>query len=138
MRYVLTLDSDTRLPPGACATWSASPRIRTTSRGSTPTPARARGYGILQPHVVTPLAAPEDVTLYHWLFSGQCGIDPYSVASSEVYQDLFGEGTFTGKGLLHVQAMHAVLGGRLPTARCSATTCSKARSRAAPRSPTSR
>ena len=59
-------------------------------------------------------ARREDVTLYHWLFAGQCGIDPYSVASSEVYQDLFGEGTFTGKGLLDVQAVHAVLGGRLP------------------------
>jgi cyclic beta-1,2-glucan synthetase len=48
------------------------------------------------------------------MFAGQCGIDPYSAASSEVYQDLFGEGSFTGKGLLHVQALHAVLGGRLP------------------------
>ena len=55
--------------------------------------------------------------LYHGLFAGQCGIDPYSAATSEVYQDVFGEGTFTGKGLLHVQAMHAVLSGRLPEGR---------------------
>ena len=40
---------------------------------------------------------PRDFTLYHWLFAGQCGIDPYSAASSEVYQDLFGAGSFTGK-----------------------------------------
>ncbi len=115
VRYVLTLDSDTRLPPGRlrdlvgiAAHPHNRPRLAADGRRV------ARGYGILQPHVATPLCAPEDVTLYHWLFSGQSGIDPYSVASSEVYQDLFGEGTFTGKGLLDVQAVHAVLGGRLP------------------------
>ena len=67
--------------------------------------------------MATPLPDPDDVTLYHWLFAGQPGIDPYSAASSEVYQDVFGEGTFAGKGLLHVQAMHAVLGGRLPASQ---------------------
>ncbi|MES2091978.1 MAG: glucoamylase family protein [Pseudomonadota bacterium] len=72
------------------------------------------GYGILQPRIVTPLPTPKDFTLYHWLFPGQCGIDPYSAATSEVYQDIFGEGTFTGKGLLNVAAMQAVLSARLP------------------------
>jgi cyclic beta-1,2-glucan synthetase len=72
------------------------------------------GYGILQPRVVTPLPATKDATLFHWLFAGQCGIDPYSAATSEVYQDVFGEGTFTGKGLLNVHAVHAVLSSRLP------------------------
>ncbi len=73
-----------------------------------------RGYGILQPRVVTPLPPAKDVTPYHWLFAGQPGIDPYSAATSEVYQDVFGEGTFTGKGLLNVAALHAVLTERLP------------------------
>ena len=72
------------------------------------------GYGILQPRIATPLPVPEQVTPFHWLFAGQCGIDPYSVTTSEVYQDLFEEGTFTGKGLLHVNALHRVLSGRLP------------------------
>jgi cyclic beta-1,2-glucan synthetase len=72
------------------------------------------GYGILQPRIVTALPAPHERTLYHWLFAGRCGLDPYSAASSEVYQDLFAEGSFSGKGLLNVQAMHAVLSGRLP------------------------
>jgi cyclic beta-1,2-glucan synthetase len=115
VRYVLTLDSDTRLPPGRlrdlvgiAAHPHNQPQLAADGRRV------ERGYGILQPHVATPLPAPQDVTLYHWLFSGQSGIDPYSIASSEVYQDLFGEGTFTGKGLLHVHAVHAVLGGRLP------------------------
>ncbi|WP_310462305.1 GH36-type glycosyl hydrolase domain-containing protein [Sphaerotilus sp.] len=117
-RYLVTLDSDTRLPPGrlrelvgVAAHPHNQPRFDATGR------AVLSGYGILQPRIVTPLPAPKDVTVYHWLFAGQCGIDPYSAASSEVYQDLFGEGTFTGKGLLNVQAMHAVLAGRLPEGR---------------------
>ncbi|HEY6353048.1 MAG TPA: glucoamylase family protein, partial [Burkholderiaceae bacterium] len=72
------------------------------------------GYGILQPRIVTPLPTLRSFTLYHWLFAGRCGTDPYSAATSEVYQDLFGEGSYTGKGLLNVRAMHAVLAGRLP------------------------
>ncbi|MCY7306302.1 MAG: glycosyltransferase [Rhodoferax sp.] len=114
-RYIVTLDSDTQLPPGrlrelvgVAAHPDNQPRLD----------ARAlrvvEGYGILQPRVATPLPARGDRTLFHWLFAGQCGIDPYSAASSEVYQDLFGEGSFSGKGLLHVQALHDVLSARLP------------------------
>jgi len=113
--YVVTLDSDTRLPPGSlrelvgvAAHPLNQPHLDPQRRRVT------AGYGILQPRVVTPLPRPEALTPFHWLFAGQCGLDPYSTASSEVYQDLFGEGTFTGKGLLHVQAMHAMLAGRLP------------------------
>ena len=114
-RYIVTLDSDTQLPPGRLRELvgvAAHPhnQPRFAADGCTV----LGGYGILQPRVVTPLPAASDLTLYHWLFAGQCGIDPYSAASSEVYQDLFGEGTFTGKGLLNVKAMHAALSGRLP------------------------
>ena len=114
-KYIVTLDSDTQLPPGrlrelvgVAAHPHNQPHLTADGRSV------VSGYGILQPRVATPLPAPKDITLYHWLFAGQCGIDPYSAASSEIYQDLFGEGTFTGKGLLNVQAMHAVLAGRLP------------------------
>ncbi len=135
-RYVVTLDSDTELPPGrlrdlvgVAAHPQNQPRLSADGRSV------AAGYGVLQPRVVTPLPAPRDITLYHWLFAGQCGIDPYSASTSEVYQDLFGEGSFSGKGLLVVSAMHAVLGARLPSeqvlshdllegsiARCAAVT----------------
>ena len=114
-RYVITLDGDTQLPPGRLRDLvgvAAHPHNQPVVDAATRTV--TRGYGILQPRVVTPLPTPKDFTLYHWLFAGQCGIDPYSAASSEVYQDLFDEGTFTGKGLLHVSAMHAVLSNRLP------------------------
>jgi len=118
-RYILTLDSDTQLPPGrlrelvgVAAHPSNRPRL---ALGSGARSSRVvAGYGILQPRLVTPLPLPREDTFFHRMFAGQCGIDPYSAASSEVYQDLFAEGSFTGKGLLHVQAMHAVLGGSLP------------------------
>jgi len=113
--YIVTLDSDTQLPPGSlrelvgvAAHPLNLPRVDVARRRVT------SGYGILQPRVATPLARSGDATPFNWLFAGQGGIDPYSAATSEIYQDLFGEGTFTGKGLLHVQALHAVLGGRLP------------------------
>jgi cyclic beta-1,2-glucan synthetase len=115
IKYIVTLDSDTQLPPGrlrdlvgTAAHPHNQPIFDPRKR------AIVSGYGILQPRVATPLPTAKQFTLYHWLFAGQCGIDPYSAASSEVYQDMFGEGTFTGKGLLNVQAMQAVLSGRLP------------------------
>lgn len=118
IRYVVTLDSDTQLLPGrlrdlvgVAAHPQNQPRLDPAGRRV------AAGYGILQPHVATPLPGAGELTPYHWMFSGQCGIDPYSAASSEVYQDVFGEGSFSGKGLLNVQALHAVLAGRLPPDR---------------------
>ena len=115
IRYIVTLDGDTQLPPGrlrdlvgVAAHPHNQPVVDPVRRIVT------QGYAILQPRVATPLPSPKELTLYHWLFAGQCGIDPYSVASSEVYQDVFGEGSFTGKGLLNVAAMHAVLSHRLP------------------------
>ena len=114
-QYLVTLDSDTQLPTGrlrelvgVAAHPDNQPQLDSSKRTV------VSGYGILQPRVATPLPAPKDFTLYHWLFAGHCGIDPYSAASSEVYQDLFCEGTFTGKGLLNVRAVHAVLSGQLP------------------------
>ena len=114
-RYVVTLDSDTQLPPGRLRELvgvAAHPENR--PRASEDGTRIVGGYGILQPRLVTPLPRPEEDTFFHRMFAGQCGIDPYSAASSEIYHDLFREGSFTGKGLLDVQTLHAVLGGRLP------------------------
>ncbi|WP_421956132.1 GH36-type glycosyl hydrolase domain-containing protein [Polaromonas sp.] len=113
VRYILTLDSDTGLPPAALRELVSiaahplnAPHIDMTSRRVT------GGYGILQPRVVTPLPADAERSPFHAMFAGQCGLDPYSNGSSDLYQDLFGLGTFTGKGLLNVQAVHAVLDQR--------------------------
>ena len=113
--YVLTLDADTQLPPGRLRELvgvAAHPQNRPHVDPRTRTV--VSGYGVLQPKVATLLPSSTETTIYHWLFAGQCGIDPYSAASSEVYQDVFCEGTFTGKGLLNVAAMQATLRGRLP------------------------
>ena len=117
-RHVLTLDSDTQLPPGrlrelvgVAAHPHNRPRLDAAARRV------VGGYGILQPRIVTPLPPPRELTRFHRLYAGRCGIDPYSAATSEVYQDVFGEGSFTGKGLLDVEALHAVLGARLPEGR---------------------
>jgi cyclic beta-1,2-glucan synthetase len=117
-RYVVTLDSDTQLPPGRLrelVAVAAHPRNRPVIDFNTRRV--ISGYGILQPRLSTPLPTEGRLTLFHRLFAGQCGIDPYSAASSEIYQDVFDEGTFTGKGLLNVEALHIVLGGRLPNGR---------------------
>ncbi len=114
-RYIVTLDSDTQLPPGrlrelvgVAAHPQNRPRLAADGRSV------ASGYGILQPRVATPLPAAGQRTPYHWMFAGQGGMDPYSAASSELYQDVFGEGSFSGKGLLDVRTLQAVLAGRLP------------------------
>ena len=84
-RYVVTLDSDTRMPPGrlrelvgVAAHPQNQPRLDPLGR------IVVSGYGILQPRVATPLPSANEFTLYHGLFAGQCGVDPYSAASSEV------------------------------------------------------
>ena len=115
-RYILTLDSDTQLPPGrlrALVGVAEHPQNRPVLDAS----GRRvqRGYGILQPRLSPPLLATGMQTPWQWLSAGQRGIDPYSAMSSDAYQDLFDEGSFTGKGLLHVATLHAVLGDRLPT-----------------------
>jgi cyclic beta-1,2-glucan synthetase len=116
--YIVTLDSDTELPPGRLRdlVGVAAHPLNQPQLNSSGTRV-VSGYGILQPRVATPLSSKSERTPYHWLFAGQCGVDPYSAASSEVYQDLFDEGSFTGKGLLNVGAMHAVLSRRLPEAQ---------------------
>jgi cyclic beta-1,2-glucan synthetase len=114
-RHVLTLDSDTQLPPGrlrALAGVAAHPQNKPHLSASGTSV--VQGYGILQPRVVAPLPLTGQATPYQWLFSGQRGIDSYSAMTSDVYQDAFGEGSFTGKGLLNVAAVHAVLDSRLP------------------------
>ena len=118
---VMTLDSDTDMPPGrlrelvAVAAHPLNLPVLTLDRRDVRRV--IAGYAILQPRVVAPLPRASTNTAFHWLFSGQSGVDAYSAASSEVYQDLFAEGTFTGKGLLDAAAVHAVLGGRLPDAQ---------------------
>src|SRR5207249_5649079 len=72
-----------------------------------------RGYGILQPRVSISLESASK-SLFARIFSGNTGIDPYTTAASDVYQDLFGEGIYTGKGLYEVDSFERALRDRIP------------------------
>jgi hypothetical protein len=71
------------------------------------------GYGILQPRVGVSVSSASRTRLAA-LYSGQAGFDIYARAISDAYQDLYGEGIFTGKGIYEVAALHAVLNRRFP------------------------
>ncbi len=113
-RYVITLDSDTQLPRGTAARMTGTmahplnqaivnPRLRIVTQG----------YGILQPRVGVSVSSASRSRLAA-LYSGETGFDIYTRAVSDVYQDLFGEGIFAGKGIYEVSILHQVLDRRFP------------------------
>ena len=94
--------------------WSARWRIRSTApcydrRAG----ACVRGYGILQPRVGVSLPSAHR-SRFAAIHSGHPGVDPYTTAVSDVYQDLYGEGSFTGKGIYDVEAFERATHGRFP------------------------
>ncbi len=114
VRYIITLDSDTQLPHGTAARMIGAmahplnqgiihPQLRIVTAG----------YGILQPRVGVSVASASR-SRFAALYSGETGYDIYTRAVSDVYQDLFGEGTFTGKGIYEVSILHRVLNHRFP------------------------
>ena len=116
-KYVITLDSDTQLPRDAARQFVASmrhplnmPRIDQRLRRV------VAGYGILQPRVAVSLPS-EDASRYEKLCGGEPGIDPYTRTVSDVYQDVFAEGSFIGKGIYDIDVFEEVLGRRLPDNR---------------------
>ena len=117
VKYVITLDTDTQLPRdsarqfvGAMAhplNWAQFDEKQQRVSG---------GYGILQPRVAVSLPGTNR-SRYARLFGSEPGIDPYTRAVSDVYQDLFGEGSFIGKGIYDVDAFERSLKGRFPENR---------------------
>ena len=113
-RYVITLDADTQLPRDAA--WrllGAAIHPLNHPRFDPETETVVRGYGILQPRVSISLESGSR-SLFARIFSGNTGIDPYTTAASDLYQDLFGEGIYTGKGLYDVDAFERALNDRVP------------------------
>ncbi|MGH9351774.1 MAG: glucoamylase family protein, partial [Terriglobia bacterium] len=114
VRYVITLDSDTSLPREAAhrlAGTLAHPLNKAVIDPATKTV--LKGYGILQPRVGISVPSATSSRLAN-ILSGQSGFDLYTRATSDVYQDLFGEGSFTGKGAYEVDAYQQVLAQRFP------------------------
>jgi cyclic beta-1,2-glucan synthetase len=114
VKYVITLDSDTQLPRGSAHNLVGAmahplnraiidPNLRIVTEG----------YGILQPRVGVSVSSASRSRLAA-IYSGQTGFDIYTRAVSDTYQDLFGEGIFTGKGIYEVSTLHAVLDRRFP------------------------
>ncbi|MBZ5645100.1 MAG: phosphorylase [Acidobacteriia bacterium] len=115
VRYVITLDADTRLPRGAAVRLvgtMAHPLNR--PRFSERDGRVVEGYAIVQPRITPTLPIGHPGSLSQKVFSGPGGIDPYSSAVSDVYQDLFQEGSYTGKGIYDIDAFEAALANKVP------------------------
>ena len=114
VRYVITLDADTQLPRGTAkeligtiAHPLQAPRLNDDKSRV------VEGYGILQPRISVSILNAS-ASYFARISSGKVGVDPYTCAISDIYQDLFGEGIFTGKGIYEVDVFHQVTGNAFP------------------------
>ncbi|HEV8550569.1 MAG TPA: hypothetical protein VGQ57_16100, partial [Polyangiaceae bacterium] len=114
VRFVITLDADTELPrETARALVATLAHPLNTAEFDAARQRVVRGYGIVQPRVgALPLSSRK--SRYAALTAGPSGIDPYTTAVSDVYQDLFAEGSYTGKAIYDVDAFAASLERRIP------------------------
>ena len=115
VRFVITLDADTRLPRDAARRLVGKmahplnwPKFDTKQARVT------EGYGVLQPRVTPSLPVGHYGSMFQRIYSSSRGIDPYVFAVSDVYQDLFGEGSFAGKGIYDVDAFESALAQKVP------------------------
>ncbi len=114
VRYVITLDSDTVLPRDAAQNLAGAMAHPLNRAEYDEELGRiVRGYGILQPRVGVSLTSAHE-SRFAAIHSGHPGVDPYTTAVSDVYQDLFEEGSFTGKGIYDVDAFEKATHGRFP------------------------
>jgi cyclic beta-1,2-glucan synthetase len=114
VRYVITLDSDTVLPRDAAVALVGTIAHPLNRAEFDEREGRVvRGYGILQPRVSVSLASANS-SRFASIFAGHPGLDPYTTAVSDVYQDLFAEGTYTGKGIYDVPVFEQATAGRFP------------------------
>ncbi|KPJ74255.1 MAG: hypothetical protein AMS14_05670, partial [Planctomycetes bacterium DG_20] len=116
-RYVMSLDTDTQLPPETAVKMVGSmahPLNRPVTDADTG--CVAEGYGVLQPRVAIGLTGAGR-SLFARLFAGEVGIDPYTREVSNVYHDLFGRGQFIGKGIYDLEAFDRAVRDRFPENR---------------------
>ncbi|MEN6607869.1 MAG: cyclic beta 1-2 glucan synthetase, partial [Bryobacteraceae bacterium] len=117
VKYVITLDTDTQLPRDSAWQFVGAMAHPLNRARYDETKQRVmEGYGILQPRVAVSMPGANR-SRYARLWGSEAGIDPYTRAVSDVYQDLFGEGSFIGKGIYDVDAFERALGGRFPENR---------------------
>ena len=117
VKYVITLDTDTQLPRDSARQFvGAMAHPLNRAHFDEKRQRVTEGYGILQPRVAVSLPGTNRSRYAH-LFGSEPGIDPYTRAVSDVYQDLFGEASFIGKGIYDVDAFERSLKGRFPENR---------------------
>jgi cyclic beta-1,2-glucan synthetase len=117
VKYVITLDTDTQLPRDSARQFvgtMAHPLNRAIYDENKQRV--CEGYGILQPRVAVSLPVT-NMSIYARLYGSEPGIDPYTRAVSDVYQDVFGEGSFIGKGIYDVDIFNQAFNGRFPENR---------------------
>ncbi|MGD9505552.1 MAG: glucoamylase family protein [Syntrophobacteraceae bacterium] len=117
VKYVITLDTDTQLARESA--WRLVGAMAHPLNRAIYDEDRRRvvaGYSILQPRVAASLSG-SNRSRYARMFASESGIDPYTRAVSDVYQDLFGEGSFIGKGIYEVDSFERALIGRFPDNR---------------------
>jgi len=112
-RLVVTVDADTILPPGSVAKLAGTLAHPLNQAAFDEGTRVTRGYTLIQPRVEISPGSGEK-SLFARLFTGETAIDIYSRAVSDVYQDLFGEGIFVGKGIYDVAAFQRSVDGRVP------------------------
>lgn len=114
IRYVITLDTDTQLPRDTARALVGNMAHPLNRPVYDPTKGRiVDGYAILQPRASISLISAGQ-SRFSKLFVGDTGLDPYTREVSDVYQDVFGEGSFIGKGIYDVDAFRQVAEGRFP------------------------
>ena len=114
IRFVITLDTDTQLPRDSAAKMIGAAAHPLNYPVLDPETKMVReGYALMRPHVSVSMESAGRSRLAQ-IFSGQTGFDPYATAVSDVYQDLHGQASFTGKGIYDLRAFDAAVGDRFP------------------------
>ncbi|MGC4101978.1 GH36-type glycosyl hydrolase domain-containing protein [Ferruginibacter sp.] len=117
VKFIITLDTDTQLPRDAA--WKMVGTLAHPLNRAVFSAKKRRvteGYTILQPRVSNSLPA-DNSSVYAKIHGNEPGTDPYTRAVSDVYQDLFGEGSFIGKGIYDIAAFEQVLDNSFPENR---------------------
>jgi cyclic beta-1,2-glucan synthetase len=117
IRYVICLDADTQLPRDMA--WKMVATMAHPLNRAVYNEEKRRvtsGYGVLQPRIGTDLCGTKN-SLYQYMYGYGPDVDPYSFSAPDVYQDLFGEGSYVGKGIYDVDVMLKALSGQFPENR---------------------
>ena len=113
-RFVITLDADTKLPHAAAKKMIGALAHPLNRPQFIPKSGHLdHGYSVLQPRVSVSLASASRSLYARWM-SLSPGLDPYCTATSDVYQDMFGEGSYTGKGIYHIDSFAAATDNVFP------------------------